>query len=228
VRALAHSAAAHIPTSARRRIAEWFPRLGRKQDPLPAGGIFDGPFFDRWYAASEVDPWRIDDIPHEPIKFARILELCGNGPFRRALEIGCAAGTFTRRLAPRCEQLVAVDISSVAVERALRRLDDMPHVQLETMAVPRQLPSGTFDLIVASDVLYYWQPSDLHAEASKLTRLLDSGGRFVAVHYTGPAVAASSGSAVHRILREELALRHVVHEEREFAAKPYVLDVFER
>jgi len=78
-------------------------------------------FFDRLW--SEGDPWDLESHPFEIAKYEAQLAVldADRGPgrqFGRALEIGCAAGAFTRRLAPRCAQVVGIDIAQGAIELA--------------------------------------------------------------------------------------------------------------
>jgi len=69
-------------------------------------------------------PWDYAS-PREQARFHHAAELLdvvrGNTCFRKALEVGCAEGAFTEFLAPRCESLLAVDVSAAALERALTR-----------------------------------------------------------------------------------------------------------
>ena len=46
-------------------------------------------------AFDEGDPFGFDVHPEEQLKFDRTLEVCGDGPLGRVLELGCAVGTFT-------------------------------------------------------------------------------------------------------------------------------------
>ena len=150
------------------------------------------------------------------------LDLCGHGPFDRALEIGCAEGLFTSLLAPRSRTLLAVDISTRAVRRARARLAHCPNVVVLASALPARYPAGPFDLIVASDVLYYWTTADLRSAAGRIADSLAPGGRFVAIHYGLPVVGVSSGEVAHDVLRSCLPLANVHSERRDIGSgRPY-------
>ena len=140
---------------------------------------YDVEYFEALYGGS-VDPFGFDRNPDEVLKFDRTLELCGAGPFKRALEIGCSEGALTWLLAPRCANLLAVDIADVAVERARQRLSGLAHVQCETQGLPAEFPDGPFDLIVASDVLYYWPIDDVVSTLPRIEDALTPGGAFLA------------------------------------------------
>ena len=146
-----------------------------------------------------------------------------------ALEIGCGEGLFTELLAPRCRSLLAVDISSRAVARARERLRGESGVVTRWAVLPAAYPDERFDLVVASDVLYYWRNSDLHSAVRRIEASLVVGGRFVAVHYAAPIGALNTGDAVHDGLTELVALASVRSEAREIGeGRPYRIDVWEK
>jgi SAM-dependent methyltransferase len=47
------------------------------------------------------------------------------------------------------------------------------------------MPEGSFDLIVLSEVAYYWDDADLARMGDLLRRLTQPGGRVLLVHWTG-------------------------------------------
>jgi SAM-dependent methyltransferase len=100
------------------------------------------------------DPWNLETLEHEQRRFERHLELLGDRRYGRALEIGCGAGAFTRRLCPLAERLVAFDVSEIAVERA-RELGQPANVDYRVAnAMDFDLVGeGAWDLVVLSDTL---------------------------------------------------------------------------
>lgn len=177
--------------------------------------------------ASE-DPFFFDSNPREALKYERTLALCGAGPFARALEIGCAEGAFTERLAPRCRKLDALDISAVAVQRAADRTRSLPGVSCERRTLPVEFEKEAFDLIVASDVLYYLSVSDLEAALSAFERALAPGGGLVFVHYAPPMGAMLDGDEVHDALESLLTLEHTHAERVLLDGARYRFDRFDR
>lgn len=216
-----------LPASWRARLALAVPRLPVARPITEPDSAFDAAHFERFYA--KVDPWGLAGNPNEEAKYALTLDLCGSGPFSRALEIGCGEGQFTQLLAPRCRSLLAVDISSRAVRRAQDRLAQYRGVLARAVPLPVGYPDGPFDLVVASDVLYYWPTDDLRSAARRIADSLAVGGRFVAIHFALPIVAVSNGDTVHDVLTSTLALSHVHSETRDIGAgRRYRIDVWDK
>lgn len=128
------------------------------------------------------DPWGYTN-EYEQTKYEQTLELIPEVPIAKALEIGCAEGHFTAQLAPRTASLLAVDISQTALDRAAERCGDHPQVRFEQLDLTRDPIPGQFDLIVCSEVLYYFGRRDrLRSFVDKLTAALTPGGQLVMAH----------------------------------------------
>lgn len=149
-------------------------------------------YFDELYR-SQGDPWNFAASSYERDKYAATLAALSANRYRRALEIGCSIGVFTRLLADRCERIVAVDASATAIEAARQRCRDLAGISFARMAVPADFPDGRFDLIVLSEVLYYLDRGDLVALAGKCVKAAAPGGELVLVHWTGPTNYPLSG-----------------------------------
>jgi SAM-dependent methyltransferase len=159
--------------------------------------------FEDLYRASD-DPWGFATSPYEQAKYDRTISTLGSGRFGRALELGCSIGVLTERLLERCDQLVALDASPTAIERARTRLGDRPGLALQIAVLPEELPPGPWDLIVASEVLYYFARDPLHRLLDALEHDLLPGGLLLAVHWRPPTrTYPLRGDDVHGLLREE-------------------------
>lgn len=171
------------------------------------------------------DPWGYADSPYERAKYTATLAACGPGPFRRALELGGSIGVFSARLASRCERLETIDLSPTAVAAARERLAGAGHVTVLEGDIPEELPGGAYDLVVASEVLYYLEPARLEATLAALEERLAPGGRLVAVHWrpAGPE-RPFDAATVHVRLRALGWLAPVA----EGHTADYLLDVLER
>lgn len=183
----------------------------------------DRDYFEDLYAES-ADPWGFETSEYERKKYERTLESLGERRFRRALEAGSSIGVFTAMLAPRCDELLAVDTSEKAVEIAQERLADKSHVRVERRTLPEEMPEGPFDLIVASEVLYYW-PRDVVLEAlRRFEELLTPRGFLVAVHWRKETKTYPlQGDEVHEVLVGHTRLNNA----KTIQEPEYRLDVFE-
>jgi predicted TPR repeat methyltransferase len=180
-------------------------------------------YFEGLYAESG-DPWDFETSEYEQKKYARTLAVLGGRTFRRALEAGASIGVFTEMLADRCDELLAVDVSERAVAEARRRLSGRGHVRVERRTLPEEMPDGPFDLIVASEILYYFPREEMLAVLQSFERELARGGSLLAVHWRRETKTYPlQGDEVHELLAQNTRLRNT-----ETIAEPdYRLDLFE-
>ena len=128
------------------------------------------------------DPWNYHS-QYEQGKYRHTLSLFPAEEIEDALELGCAEGIFTETLAERAKRLVAADISTVAMERARQRCERFPNVRFEWCDIAGTLPTGEFDLIICSEVLYYLEDRyALQDFARRISRLLKPSGSLVTAH----------------------------------------------
>jgi SAM-dependent methyltransferase len=144
----------------------------------------DADYFEGLYRA-DTDPWGFATSAYEQAKYDATLAALGTERSRRALEVGCAIGVLTARLALVCDHLLAVDVSETALAAARSRCADLANVELRKMSLPAEAPDGQFDLIVLSEVAYYWDDVDLARMGELLKRIMQPGGRVLLVHWTG-------------------------------------------
>lgn len=177
--------------------------------------------FDAVHAASP-DPWNFTTSWYERRKRAVTLAALPAPRYRRALEVGCSIGVLTGELAQRADEVVATDVSPLALERAAERL---PHaaIRWENRRLPHDWPEGAFDLIVASEVGYYFSPPELDEFVQRCLESLTDDGALVACHWLGAIDGWQlNGEDVHARLRAEGALDTVVHHrERDFLLEVY-------
>ena len=142
-------------------------------------------FFDEFYARSEDgDPWGFAKFEYERDKYAATLAALPRPRYAAAFEVGCSIGVLTRQLATRCDRVLAVDVAERALTQARARNEDASHVEIRRARVPEDWPEGeTFDLILLSEVLYYFDPDDVRAVADRVLGALRPGGDVVLVHW---------------------------------------------
>jgi SAM-dependent methyltransferase len=182
----------------------------------------DQGYFDGMYAAS-ADPWEFASRWYEARKYAISLALLPREHYGHAFEPGCSIGVLTELLAPRCDQLLACDVAAAAVDAAARRTARLSHVRVDRLDILRDWPPGEFDLIVCSEVLYYYAGEDLTRVLDQAAAALRPDGNLLAVHWRHPvADYPRSGDEVHLILAGHPGLARLVeHREPDFIAEVY-------
>lgn len=131
--------------------------------------------FDILYRLGGGDPWRTENAPYEERKRADLLSLL-KPRYRAILDAGCGTGTLTRCLAER-GPVTGLDGSTVAIQRAEKH--KMDGVDYRTGDLRTVDLLGPFDLVVASEVLYYLKPEDREAVIGRLADTMEPGGQFV-------------------------------------------------
>lgn len=127
------------------------------------------------------DPWAYGN-PYETLKYEQTLAAIAPGA-QRALELACAEGHFTMRLAGRVGTLTATDISATAVRRARERCKALGNVTFAVLDLLHDPLPPDQDLIVCSEVLYYFEDTDdLALIADRIAAALRPGGQLVMTH----------------------------------------------
>lgn len=184
-------------------------------------------YFEELYA-STADPWGFETSPYEQAKYARTLAALDGRHYRHGFEIGCANGVLTKCLAAHCEALLAVDVSETALACAKLRCADQNWVHFARMSFPHATPTqpAPFDLIVLSEVAYYWDDLDLDLAATRVAGLLAAGGDLILVHWTGETDYPQSGDGAVQAMKVALPIEvEIMLAERH---SEYRLDVWRR
>jgi trans-aconitate methyltransferase len=180
-------------------------------------------YFDEMYEGAR-DPWGFATREYEQRKYALTMASLPKHRYRSAFEPGCSIGVLTEMLAARCDDLMATDIVPVALREASERLQRFPHVVVASRAIPEEWPEATFDLIVLSEIAYYFDEIDLARILSRALRSTARGAHLIAVHWRGETNYPLSGDRAHEIIDSTPRwIRLVQHIETDF-----VLGVWER
>ncbi|MER5890836.1 class I SAM-dependent methyltransferase [Streptomyces sp. NPDC001941] len=137
------------------------------------------------YRAS-ADPWHLAERWYERRKYDLTVASLPLPRYRNAFEPACSVGELTLRLAERCDRVLACDRVGTAVEAARRRTAHLPHVDVERLVLPHEWPDGPFDLVVLSELLYYFDAASLRQVLDHTVRSLEEGGTLVTVHWNHP------------------------------------------
>jgi len=132
------------------------------------------------YAAGGADAWGYRNSPQHLARADFILAALPAERFERALEVGCAQGFLSERLATRVDRLIACDISPEAV--ALAKQAGLTNVDFRVADIRRGFPGEAFDFCLFSDVLYYLAPREIDAVLDEAAMKMRAGGCLVVVN----------------------------------------------
>jgi trans-aconitate methyltransferase len=181
-------------------------------------------YFTGLYLAKD-DPWDLATKWHDQRKYAVTVASLPRERYRRCYEPGCSIGLLTAMLAPRCDEILAVDCVDAAVEQARDAVREFPHVRVELATLPAELPDARYDLIVVGDLLYYLSAGDLTAVLDGLVERLEPDGDIAAVHFRDRQHGGNyDGFNAHAALVERSDLERRVHHEDEW----FILDILRR
>jgi hypothetical protein len=180
-------------------------------------------YFQSMYE-SDPDPWNFATSLYERRKYALTVDALPRAHFRNVFEPGCSIGVLTELLAPRCRRLLASDIVPCALESATTRLSTFDNVVIERRAIPEEWPNQLFDLVVLSEIAYYFDAPTLRRIVDKVVESTDAGSNVIGVHWRGETNYPLSGDAAHEVIDENVRLTRVMHHVEE----EFVLDLWER
>ena len=179
-------------------------------------------YFDAMYAA-DPDPWGFETRWYESRKYAITMALLPQPRYERAFEPGCSIGVLTELLAERCTSVLSTDIAEAALERARAR--NLENVTFEHGSLRDGWPSGTFDLVVLSEMCYYFTADELPGLMAGAVSVLQDGGTLLAAHWRHEvADYPTDAEQVHRTLRETAGLTLVA----EYRDNDVLIDMFRK
>jgi SAM-dependent methyltransferase len=170
--------------------------MSRKTETIPPQ------YFEDKYQ-SNIDPWKFRSSAYEREKYQATIAALNRPRYARALEVGCSIGVLTQLLARRCDTLIAIDASATAIAAA--RETAPGNVSYEVGTLPQDFPPGAFDLIVLSEVLYYFVEADLQRVATLCLDALAPGGDIIACHWLGETNYPLTGQAASDLFAARVA-----------------------
>jgi hypothetical protein len=180
-------------------------------------------YFDDIYR-HDIDPWEFETSEYERRKYALTVASLPRDRYTSGFEPGCSIGVLTEQLADRCGHLLATDFIAPAIQKARSRLSNRTNVTLREGAIPEDWPSDTFDLIVLSEIAYYFDVRDLQHILTLALASSTPGAHLVGVHWRGETNYALTGDKAHEVISACTSLNRIVHHEE----KAFVLSVWER
>ena len=191
--------------------------MSRKTETIPPE------YFEEKYRG-DIDPWQFRSSDYEREKYASTIGALNKPRYACALEIGCSIGVFTGLLAQHCDAVTAIDASETAIAAA--RKMDIVNATFQVGMLPRDFPAGQFDLIVLSEVMYYFVEVDLKKVAIQCLNALAPGGEIILCHWlgetnyplTGIAASEHFADVVSPTLPKRVLLRDDVYRLERFSA----------
>jgi len=185
--------------------------------------------FSARYAKASGDVWGYRASPDHLARAEWIVAALPQGRFRHVLEVGCAQGFLTERLAPLADRLVACDFSPKAVAEAQRHLAGAPQVECCVADIRGGFPGDDFDLALFSDVLYYLSKRETDGVLAEAANRIAPGGHIlIANEWRAEAQGLTAPDYAFTRLDGDRAWRRVTQTRRPFGAGEFVLGLYRR
>jgi 16S rRNA A1518/A1519 N6-dimethyltransferase RsmA/KsgA/DIM1 with predicted DNA glycosylase/AP lyase activity len=145
---------------------------------------------------------------HDRLRHQSTIGALSRRSYRHAFEPGCGSGELTAQLAGMCDRVTAMDISGDAVARTRTRCAHWGNVHVHCADIRSSVPAEPVDLIVFSEIGFYFSAPELIRIVRALASRIVPGGEFVAVHCLPPSEEhVLHADAVHCQLLANLPLR---------------------
>ena len=150
---------------------------------------YDGRYFDE---DLHRDHWFKNNAAKRARRWREVLRMLDPKPTDRILEIGCATGEHALRLARAAGEVVGLDASADAVERARARASRDGHANASFVVADAAnlaaWPDRSFDKVAAIDFVEHVDDAALATILGEVYRVLAPGGRLAiytpcATHY---------------------------------------------
>ena len=149
-----------------------------------------------------LDPWNLSS-QREQCRFQAVNEFIGRhcGRINTILEIGSGEGHHTQHLQVVADHIVGVEVSSKAIARARSRCPTVRFVQGQFPPLPLPVTAvrAHYDLVIASEVLYYVR--DINAVIRAMS------------HHGKSCLATCYEREIHRLDRYLLSVPGVIHQD---------------
>ncbi|MCV7348243.1 SAM-dependent methyltransferase [Mycolicibacterium rhodesiae] len=169
-------------------------------------------YFDALYAES-ADPWELASRWYERRKYAITLALLPHERYRHAFEPGCSIGVLTEQLSARCDHVTAVDVADAALAHAdarLRASGRRDTVTLLHRSFDTDWPATDFDLVMISEVGYYFDAATLRETLAREIPRLRPNTTILGAHWRHPVSDYPlSGDAVAAIIAATPGLHRI-------------------
>ena len=170
-----------------------------------------------WMYSQTDDPWHIRDSWYERRKRAVVLASLPHQRYARGFEPGCSNGAVTELLADRCDLLVSADMHQRAVDATRAATAGRGNVDVRRLFLPAEFPAETFDLVVLSEIGYFFTPSAWKDLVTATTESLVPPAVVLACHWLHPFAERTAGTdSIHGAVDSAGLDRQVVHRDADF------------
>ena len=127
-------------------------------------------YFEARYVVS--DPWHLATSAYEQERARATLEALEGRRYLDAVDVGCGEGIFTSQLLGRCDRIMAIDFSFLAIRRASRRFARDPRVEVRHLDIRSEPLDRSFDLVLCAELCYYLSRAEFEAVGRRLVGLV--------------------------------------------------------
>lgn len=136
------------------------------------------------------DPWGFETSAYERDKFAAIRQSLSRSQYQAAFELGCGNGQLARYLASVCARYTGMHAMQTPLAHTRAALPSATFIQ---GYYPCALPDDAFDLLIFSEVLYFFDPKTLARLAAEVAERWPRA-ELICVTWLGPSDYDLQGS----------------------------------
>jgi 2-polyprenyl-3-methyl-5-hydroxy-6-metoxy-1,4-benzoquinol methylase len=171
-------------------------------------------WLDRQYRNTADDPWNLAKRPSQIFRYEEMLASLTkatshvSGEVQTVLDVGCATGHFTNRLARRLRaggaRVIGADLSEVALVRAKKNYPDL-EFHCASIAECAEKFAGQMDVVTCLEVLYYLPVEQRVAALEDLRNTLRPGGVLLVSSMIAPPPYISP-TALRKLVERDFAI----------------------
>lgn len=135
-------------------------------------------YFDKLYNNSK-EPWGFSFRASQQYRYNAYLQTLKHfsDNYTSILDIGCSQGQFTTVLQDIASNIIAIDISERAIQRAKEKYGGCKKIRFEVGSLPLlKYNNEQFDLVLALEVLYYLEKEERIKALKEIKRVLKKDG----------------------------------------------------
>lgn len=128
------------------------------------------------------NPYRVNGSFYDIEQCNRAVEIIKGRRYSSILEIGCGNGYLLERYSSLSDRVIVTDISRLALKRAKERLKGKKHIEFRQSDLLKEDINEKFDLVICSEVLYYFTLDQLKGVVPKILNYIKKDGNLLSIH----------------------------------------------